>query len=176
MWLRASQESIHGWSWNIFGALCSNHMATRIALAAVRSNSQILNPSYTFPNTVLESKRVLLTVMSEAEALDVMEPNPGVLQCGPSLDMLGADEIRSIARARSMGNSMVPARSVALRLRSPSAPSGWLCLTRRAAGDPRARRARHCAEAAHPAPRRQCRVPGPPRPGQHKREPSRSKE
>lgn len=93
----------------LWGALLKSYGNQDRALAAVRSNSQILNPSYTFPNTVLESKRVLLTVMSEAEALDVMELNPGVLQCGPSLDMLGADEIRSIARARSMGNSMVPA-------------------------------------------------------------------
>jgi hypothetical protein len=39
-----------------------------------------MNPAYTFPNTVLESKRVLRSMMSEEESLDVMSRNPAVLQ------------------------------------------------------------------------------------------------
>ena len=67
-----------------------------------------LRPADSFTNTLVESKRVLLTVMSEEEALDVMRLNPAVLQCGPSLDVLGASEIKSIARARSIGNIIFP--------------------------------------------------------------------
>ena len=37
-----------------------------------------------------------------------MSLNPAVLQCGPSLDLFGTDEIRMIAQMRSMGNAMVP--------------------------------------------------------------------
>jgi hypothetical protein len=61
-----------------------------------------------FTNTLVESKRVLLTVMSEEEALDVMRLNPAVLQCGPSLDVLGASEIKAIAQFRSLGNTLFP--------------------------------------------------------------------
>ena len=38
-----------------------------------------LRPADSFTNTLVESKRVLLTVMSEEEALDVMRLNPAVL-------------------------------------------------------------------------------------------------
>ena len=48
------------------------------------------------------------TMMSEEEALEVMLLNPAVLQCGPSLDLLGASEIRNFARLRSAGNALVP--------------------------------------------------------------------
>ena len=68
----------------------------------------MMNPSYSFPNTMLESKRMLREVMSEAEALEVMDKNPAVLQCGPSLDLFGADEIKMIAQMRSVGNLLVP--------------------------------------------------------------------
>ena len=40
-----------------------------------------------------------------------MKKNPAVLQCGPSLGMLGAGEIKGFAQARSMGNALVPARA-----------------------------------------------------------------
>ena len=78
-------------------------------ISRVKANEQILNPSYSFPNTILESKRMLRQVMSEEEALEVMTLNPAVLQCGPSLDLFGTDEIKMIAQMRSMGNTMVPA-------------------------------------------------------------------
>ena len=35
--------------------------------------------------------------MGSDEALEVMLENPAVLQCGPSLEALGADEIRAFA-------------------------------------------------------------------------------
>ena len=47
--------------------------------------------------------------MNEEEALEVMRLNPAVLQCGPSLEVLGKDEIKSIAMFRSMGNTILPA-------------------------------------------------------------------
>lgn len=93
----------------LWGALVKVYGSKDRALAGATANPQILNPSYTFPNTVLESKAQLLRVMSEAEAQEVMAKNPAVLQCGPSLDLFGTDEIRMIAEMRSMGNTMVPA-------------------------------------------------------------------
>ena len=61
---------------------------------AVLENPQILNPSYSFCNTMLASKDVLFTMLGKEDALDVMLKNPAVLQCGPSLDTLGPDEIK----------------------------------------------------------------------------------
>mmetsp|Transcript_25069 Transcript_25069/g.83373 ORF Transcript_25069/g.83373 Transcript_25069/m.83373 type:complete len:155 (+) Transcript_25069:1178-1642(+) len=78
------------------------------ALAAVQANPQVINPSYSFPNTMIESKRVLRAAMSEAEALEVMRLNPAVLQCGPSLEVLGAAEIKAVATARSLGTRLLP--------------------------------------------------------------------
>jgi len=57
---------------------------------------------------MLESKRVLLDVMSEAEALEVMLANPAVLQCGPSLEALGPSEIQAFARLRALGSRCAP--------------------------------------------------------------------
>lgn len=93
----------------VWGALLNVYGTSDRALAAVQANPQILNPSYTFCNTILESKKVLRSVMDEEEALEVMRLNPGVLQCGPSLEVLGAGEIKSIAMFRSMGNTILPA-------------------------------------------------------------------
>ena len=93
----------------VWGALVKCYGSKDKALTAVKANEQILNPSYSFPNTILESKRMLRQVMSEEEALEVMTLNPAVLQCGPSLDLFGTDEIKMIAQMRSMGNNMVPA-------------------------------------------------------------------
>ena len=85
------------------------------ALAAAQSNPQIINPSYTFCNTMLESKAALLEVMSEQEALEVMDNNPSVLQCGPSLAALGPAEIKTFASFRSLV-SRVPEEVRALLL------------------------------------------------------------
>ena len=92
----------------VWGALVKVYGSKERANAAVAANPQVLNPSYSFCNTILESKRVLTSVMSEAEALEVMRQNPAVLQCGPSLDLFGTDEIKMIASMREMGNAMVP--------------------------------------------------------------------
>mmetsp|Transcript_46749 Transcript_46749/g.77407 ORF Transcript_46749/g.77407 Transcript_46749/m.77407 type:complete len:284 (+) Transcript_46749:38-889(+) len=92
----------------LWGALIKCYGSKELALQAVQSNPQIINPSYSFCNTMLESKRVLEGVMTAEEALEVMQLNPAVLQCGPSLDVLGAAEIKGIARLRSLGNTLVP--------------------------------------------------------------------
>jgi len=81
------------------------------ALQAIESDPTVLNPSYAFANTLLESKRVIRLVMSEEEALEVMRLNPSVLTCGPSLDVLGAAEIKAFARLRSLGNTLVPPKA-----------------------------------------------------------------
>ena len=61
------------------------------ALAAVTTNPQMLNPSYSFPNTLLESKRILLGVMSEADALEVRRLNPLVaLGLSPRSELVGS--------------------------------------------------------------------------------------
>lgn len=87
------------------------------AEAAVLENPQMLNPSYSFCNTMLASKEVLVDMMGEEDALDVMMMNPAVLQCGPSLDTLGPDEIKGFARIRSAGNRIPEAaRGYALSL------------------------------------------------------------
>uniref|UniRef100_A0A7S0J9H9 Uncharacterized protein n=1 Tax=Calcidiscus leptoporus TaxID=127549 RepID=A0A7S0J9H9_9EUKA len=92
----------------LWGALIKCYGNQERALEAINANPQMLNPSYSFPNTLLESKQVLLSVMSQAEALEVMRLNPAVLQCGPSLGVLGATEIMAIARLRSLGNTLIP--------------------------------------------------------------------
>ena len=47
----------------------------------------VVNPSYSFPNTILESRRVLLDIMSEAEALEVTGwPRPWTLNPDPDPD------------------------------------------------------------------------------------------
>ena len=93
----------------VWGALLKVYGTKERALDACRNNPQILNPAYSFCNTILESKKVLRSVMEEEEALEVMRLNPAVLQCGPSLEVLGKDEIKSIAMFRSMGNTVLPA-------------------------------------------------------------------
>ena len=64
------------------------------ALQAVQQNPTILNPAYTSPpGVVSRSKAALVEVLGESGALEVMLKNPAVLQCGPSLESLGAIEI-----------------------------------------------------------------------------------
>lgn len=95
----------------LWGALLKCYGSPDLALQAARNNPQILNPSYSFCNTMLASKQSLVGLMSEAEALEVMRLNPAVLQCGPSLSLLGAGEIKSFAKLRSVGNALVPAEA-----------------------------------------------------------------
>jgi len=92
----------------LWAALLRCYGSKERALQAVQANPQIMNPSYTFPNTVLESRRVLGSLMSQEEALEVMLLNPAVLQCGPSLELSGASEIKALASLRSLGNSLLP--------------------------------------------------------------------
>ena len=91
----------------LWAALLRCYGSPDLALAAVRSNPQIINPSYSFCNTMLESRRILLNVLSEQEALDVMVANPAVLQCGPTLESLGPAEIKAFASLRAAGNALI---------------------------------------------------------------------
>ena len=50
------------------------------ASQAVLENPQILNPSYTFCNTMLASRDVLFDMMGKDEAMEIMLKNPAVLQ------------------------------------------------------------------------------------------------
>ena len=92
----------------LWAALLKCYGTQALAEEAVRQNSQILNPSYTFCNTMLMSKEVLVGMMGEEEAMEVMMKNPAVLQCGPSLDTLGPDEIKGFANLRSFFNNLIP--------------------------------------------------------------------
>lgn len=60
---------------------------------------------------MLESKKALVGIMGEEDALEVMRLNPAVLTCGPSLEMLGASEVKAFAQLRSAGSSLVPAQA-----------------------------------------------------------------
>ena len=93
----------------LWGALLKCYGDRELALQACRDNPQVINPSYSFCNTMIESKRALTAVMSADEALEVMRRNPAVLQCGPSLEILGASEIKGFAALRSAGNRLIPA-------------------------------------------------------------------
>lgn len=94
----------------LWAALLACYGSQNRALQAARSNPQIINPSYSFCNTMLQSKEALLEVMSKEEALEVMSKNPAVLQCGPSLAALGASEIKLVGSLRSLLNR-VPKRA-----------------------------------------------------------------
>lgn len=99
----------------LWGALLKCYGTKELALQAVRTNPQIVNPSYSFCNVMLESKQALLGIMSSEEALEVMMLNPAVLQCGPSLASLGSAEIKAFANLRSIGNR-IPEESRLLSL------------------------------------------------------------
>ena len=90
----------------LWAALLNCYGSKELALEAARTNPQIANPSYSFCNTMLESKRILLGVMSESQALEVMRKNPAVLQCGPTLEALGRAEIEAFAAARGFGSQL----------------------------------------------------------------------
>ena len=91
----------------LWSALNECYGSSELALQAAKDNPQMLNPAYSFPNTMLESKKVLRNVLSAEEALEVMVLNPAVLQCGPTLEPLGAAEIRAVAQLRNAGNAMI---------------------------------------------------------------------
>ena len=95
----------------LWGALLRVYGSQERATEAVRTNSQMLNPSYTFCNTLIESKKCLLGLMSEDEALKVMTLNPAVLQCGPGLELQTAAEIKAFAQLRAAGNKAIPAQA-----------------------------------------------------------------
>jgi len=92
----------------LWGAMLKIYGSTELAAAAAKTNPQIMNPSYTFCNTMLASEQVLVEMMGKEDALDVMIKNPAVLQCGPSLDTLGPDEIKGFANIRSLGTRLFP--------------------------------------------------------------------
>lgn len=100
----------------LWGALLKCYGTAKLAADAAKTNPQIMNPSYSFCNTMLASRQVLVDMMGQDEALDVMMKNPAVLQCGPSLDTLGPDEIKGFANIRALGTRLFPeeARGVLL--------------------------------------------------------------
>ena len=87
----------------LWGAMLKCYGSQEFALQAARANPTLINPSYSFCNTMLESKRVLLNKMDEEDALKVMLQNPAVLQCGPSLESIGPAEIKALAAVRGIG-------------------------------------------------------------------------
>jgi hypothetical protein len=87
----------------LWGAMLKCYGSQEFALQAARANPTLINPSYSFCNTMLESKRVLLNKMGEEDALRVMLQNPAVLQCGPSLESIGPTEIKALAAVRGIG-------------------------------------------------------------------------
>jgi len=95
----------------LWGAVLTIYGNQELAKQAVLENPQILNPSYSFCNTMLASRDVLVDMMGKEEALEVMLKNPAVLQCGPSLDTLGPDEIKGFANLRYFFNNLVPAQA-----------------------------------------------------------------
>lgn len=96
--------------WAALLACCDGDAQT--AALAVRACPQIINPSYSFCNTMLESKKALLSLMSEEEALEVIGKNPAVLQCGPSLEDVSAAEVKAIAALRAFGTALFPAQAL----------------------------------------------------------------
>ena len=91
--------------------VCCDGDAQRAALA-VRACPQIINPSYSFCNTMLESKKALLSLMSKEEALEVIGNNPAVLQCGPALEDVSAAEVKAIASLRAFGAALFPVQAL----------------------------------------------------------------
>jgi len=90
----------------LWGAMLACYGTEALATQAAFENPQIINPSYSFCNTMLASRDVLFDIFDKEEALEVMLKNPGVLQCGPSLDTLGPDEIKGFANIRNIGNKI----------------------------------------------------------------------
>ena len=55
----------------LWGALLNCYGSKELAEEAIVANPQILNPSYSFCNTMLASKEVLVNMMGKEDALDV---------------------------------------------------------------------------------------------------------
>ena len=55
-----------------WGALLKVYGTSELAAAAAKTNPQIMNPSYSFCNTMLASQKVLVDMMGKEEALEVM--------------------------------------------------------------------------------------------------------
>ena len=60
----------------LWAALLKVYGSAELAEQAARDNPQILNPSYSFCNTMLASADVLVNMMGREEALEVMSKNP----------------------------------------------------------------------------------------------------
>lgn len=90
----------------LWGAMMACYGKQDLAVQAAFENPQIVNPSYSFVNTMVASKEVLFDMFGKEEALEVMLKNPAVLQCGPSLDTLGPDEVKGFANIRYFGNKI----------------------------------------------------------------------
>ena len=80
--------------WNYSGARSPVLRQPQRALAAIRQNSQMINPSYSFCNTFIESRDALVSLMGKEEALEVMDLNPRCCRGRPS-----AASVRARSRA-----------------------------------------------------------------------------
>ena len=88
------------------------------ALEAVKLNPQIINPSYSFPNTMLESNKVLRTVMSEKEALEVRETRGFLTSTASTLPPIPQTDALSLSLSRVCADHVpqsgrAPVRTVA---------------------------------------------------------------
>ena len=93
----------------LWGAMITCYGKENLAIQAAFENPQIINPSYSFVNTMVISKETLFDLFGpegREDAMEVMLKNPAILQCGPSLDTLGPDEIKGFANIRYYGNKI----------------------------------------------------------------------
>ena len=84
-----------------------------LALQAVEANPTIIHPLYTAPPGIIgASKKALVDVMgSEAAAIEVMLLNPAILQCGDSVRLQPADQVKSFASIRASLDKVPPSVS-----------------------------------------------------------------
>ena len=86
-----------------------------LALRAVEANPTIVHPLYTDANCISVSKKALVEVMgSEEAAIEVMLLNPAILQCGESVRLQPADQVKSFASIRASLDKVPPSVSRAL--------------------------------------------------------------
>lgn len=87
-----------------------------LALQAVEANPTIVHPLYTTPPEIIGvSKKALVEVMgSEAAAIEVMLLNPAILQCGESVRLQPAEQVKSFASIRASLDRVPPSVSRAL--------------------------------------------------------------
>ena len=89
------------------------------ALRGARQNPTIIHPLYTNADTVKSSKAALDEVFADepnakAEVLEVMLMNPAVLQCGQSLKIQPASEIKRFASGRQLLDNVPKEASLGL--------------------------------------------------------------